>query len=1458
MKKNNKLKRFLSGIMVAAISLSLIPTTFAAQSNEYVDPADRWVEANGRTNELDINATTTYETFFCPVCDMDTTSLVYRVPEYTKSEVSALNRDVMYSDGTKIGGEGTGNVDSGTPGEDAFYTGYHYTKAVCQNCGVMNSVNGTGCYSFGRNVYILNACDYNFFLDFDNTTYTPYNSKYHTTVLKKGKYCQFCKGTHARATKSQELHDFDEVVDAQLGNQRFHLTGTCDDCGYIKDEYAVAKSVVESYYGKVDGRAHTVTVSDLSEDGVNTSIRYGIKAGECDETSAPNYTDEGYYPVYYEITYSYDGTSMTENGVSYVWLLSDNSDETAAGSEVHTHDYRYIETVKPLCAELGYERWQCTGCGALEKRNYVQSSGHDYDSITIREASCQQGGYVLHMCKTCGDYYSETTSVTDHDYEKNTVSPTCTKVGYTEHICKDCGYKYLTDVTELASHEYTMNVTEPTCLAKGFTAYICKNCDDTYISDYTEPTGHEWDEGTTVTNSTCESEGVTEHHCLNCDEKMIIAQSAKGHTPGTAPTCTEAQTCEVCGAVLEMPTGHSYTSKVTEPSCTSSGYTTYDCDKCDYSYVADYTDKVKHNYNAEVTAPTCTEMGYTTYTCKDCSDSYVSDYTDKTAHNYNAAVTVPTCTEMGYTTYTCADCDESYVADYTEALGHSNSDWIIDVPATIEHSGGKHIECTVCKEVLKTEVIPQLTDIDNSDEDGTAKVGDYSIILTDKNGKPVFDSEITIDAQDNITIKLPEGRLLDYADRTTITVFMTDTQAPVKDLHIFIYDMNNNATTGITDANGQLTVLNSQTSTGNSNGTVGGADGDKTYTYVVTVTDKDSNIIPDCNIHIGEDGSLIVDLPDGVVPSVENPITVTVTNPAGDALADVSVTVTADNGYKESGITDADGKLTAPVTNKGYTDGNGCVAVNGYMVIVSRETGFIVKAFVVLENGKITVDLPTNVKFAYDNRITVTVLNRSDKTPVKDIQVTVNETVAIPEVTATPEATSTPEITEKPKSMTGITDSSGKVVFPPLDEDITDDKGGADITNPIPTENPETPGEVVNVLYNIIVENKDAVISDAFVKIENGKVYVTLPDTHTLTTSNQTTVTVLDKNMEPVKGVSVTVTDKNEKKATKTTNAKGQITVPVKSSGGGGGSSSGGGSSYSTVNIKVVDKNGKTIYPTKSVGIDKVTLTLPSGCSLVDNYYTITVTDRNGKAKADYEVVVKDKNNNISTGTTDNNGIVILPAAEHKAYVIGYPDGTFRADGYMTRAEAAAIFARLISEAKDESIRANASFDDISSRDWYYSYVAYLKKYDVIEGYEDDTFRPENKVTRAEFVAMAVRYYDITDDVDYSTTTSKYSDLSSGHWAAKDISYATSKDWLNGYADGSFKPDNSITRAEVVAVVNRVTGRIADEKYITKNYTKLNRFTDLKDNGFWAYGDIMEAANTHMAISGDDTENWVD
>ena len=202
-----------------------------------------------------------------------------------------------------------------------------------------------------------------------------------------------------------------------------------------------------------------------------------------------------------------------------------------------------------------------------------------------------------------------------------------------------------------------------------------------------------------------------------------------------------------------------------------------------------------------------------------------------------------------------------------------------------------------------------------------------------------------------------------------------------------------------------------------------------------------------------------------------------------------------------------------------------------------------------------------------------------------------------------------------------------------MNEDVTGDNGDGDITETKPGEDTDGDGEsdteATETAYTVTVSNKDGNIANALVKIEDGKVIVTLPDTHTLTTSNQTTVTVKDKDGNPVKGVSVTIKDKTTEKSG-TTNASGQVTLPVKSSGGGGGSISGGGggfvSSINSVNVKVTDKDGKTVSVSKSTGTDKVTLTLPTGKTLEDgNWYTVTVTDRNGKAKADYTVILKDR-----------------------------------------------------------------------------------------------------------------------------------------------------------------------------------------------------------------------------------------
>ena len=1669
-KHHLKFKSVISIVLTFVMLVGTLPTVnvFAAQKSDYVDPADNWLSTSSRTNELDMNATVTYETEFCGICNKSTVIMTYRVPEYTRSGETAMNHNVFYSDGANKDGSAYGNPDSGTPGINAYYTGYHLTKTVCQNCGTINPLDTE--YSFNKNIYVLNPCNNSFFIDFDNTTYEPYDEHQHTTVLKKGEYCQFCKGTYARAATKKEVHNLSSTVDGQIGNNRFYLTEKCDDCGYTTSEYVAAKSVVSSYYGTADGDAHTVSVSDLSDSGVHTKIRYGTSASDCYMTSAPNYTKVGYYPVYYEISYKYQGETMVENGVSYVWLLEDKKDDNNGGTvivlpEKHEHDYRYLETVAPSCDNLGYERWQCDGCGNLDKRNYTKATGHNYKTITIREATCKQGGLNLNLCDKCGSFYEESTPTGEHKYKTEKVQPTCRNVGYTNHICEICGNSYITDMTPIISHSYERITKEPTCTDKGYTTSTCTMCRQTFVSDYTEPTGHNWDEGHSVTTSTCTADGVIEYHCTNagCNEKMIKAESATGHTPGRAATCTEPQTCEACGGILNLPKGHSYSEKVVAPTCTELGYTIYTCESCGDSYKADYVDKAAHDYTKTVTAPTCTALGYTTYECKNCDYKYISDYTDKINHSYIADVTEPTCTASGYTVYTCEICGKTYTADYKDMTGHTPSDWIIDESATIEHAGEKHIECITCGEVLSRAAIPQLVEKDRTDEDGNSKVGDFSILVTNANGKPIFDSEISIDINDNVTIKLPSGRLLDYADQTIITAMNTDSQQPKSELQIFIYDVNNNAATGKTDENGQLKVPNNKTSTGDNSGTVGKDDEDKKNTFVVKATDKMNVVIPNCEVYIGESNNIVVDLPEGVKPTSEYPVIITVTDQHGQPQQGVTVITLGDADYIEKGVTDMFGKITLPTAKDGFTDDTGKVRIDGMYVFVNNENGAIENAFVKLnDDSTISVTLPDGTNIDYANRITVTVTDK-DGNPQKDISVTVSDTVEnsltdktdengkmvvpplseditdsegkakvngynvlitdetkpienafvtigegqinvmLPEgslidisnrITATitdsedkPVKDMTVIFTDKSdrtesnvtdengkatvpptnidvtdfngygevdgyivtvkntvgaiekahithnaevknedgtvksaenisvelpegvkfdyanritisvskkadntavkgmtvvtsefviegtetKSLTGITDKYGIIILPPSNEGVTDKDGKTDISETIPGKDTDGDGkedtEESKTEYNITVEDTKGKIENAYIEIKDSKITVTLPDTHTLTTSNQTTVTVLDNDNKGVANVSVTVTDKNKATATKSTDTNGKITVPVKSTGGGSSSGGGGGRGGSSggsyissniTNITVTDKNGKTVSVSKSTDKDgKITLTLPNGADLTgDNYYTIKATDNKGNAKAEISIVLKDKKNNTANGTTDKNGMLILPGSKHKAYIMGYPDGSFRPDGDMSRAEAAAIFARLIADKKNESVKGTPSFKDTPNNKWYSAFVGYLEKYNIISGYEDGTFRPDESITRAEFVTIAVRYYSLFNEVKSVSNTTKYNDLSNNYWAIKNISYATSEKWLNGYSDGSFRPDIVVTRAEVVTIINRATGRNADTEFINKNLTVLNRFTDVKNNSHWAAYDIFEASNDHTGITSGSNEIW--
>ncbi|MCD7947697.1 MAG: S-layer homology domain-containing protein [Oscillospiraceae bacterium] len=192
---------------------------------------------------------------------------------------------------------------------------------------------------------------------------------------------------------------------------------------------------------------------------------------------------------------------------------------------------------------------------------------------------------------------------------------------------------------------------------------------------------------------------------------------------------------------------------------------------------------------------------------------------------------------------------------------------------------------------------------------------------------------------------------------------------------------------------------------------------------------------------------------------------------------------------------------------------------------------------------------------------------------------------------------------------------------------------------------------------------------------------------------------------------------------------------------------------------------------------------------------------------------------------------------DHIWYIQGYPDNSVKPDGNLTRAEAAAIFYRLIDDANGKAQTDYAiSFGDVTQSNWYYHEVAYLTNRGILFGYEDGTFRGDAPISRAEFAAIASRF-----DALWLGTDNAFSDVSESHWAVQYINSAAEKGWITGYADGTFRPDQSISRAEAVTLINRVLGRSLTAG---NEPDGLHSYIDL-DNTYWAYYDIMEASHTH-------------
>lgn len=210
----------------------------------------------------------------------------------------------------------------------------------------------------------------------------------------------------------------------------------------------------------------------------------------------------------------------------------------------------------------------------------------------------------------------------------------------------------------------------------------------------------------------------------------------------------------------------------------------------------------------------------------------------------------------------------------------------------------------------------------------------------------------------------------------------------------------------------------------------------------------------------------------------------------------------------------------------------------------------------------------------------------------------------------------------------------------------------------------------------------------------------------------------------------------------------------------------------------------------------------------------------------------------------------LLNGADHDAYLQGYPDGTVRPENSITRAEVAAIFYRLLTDEARASLESTDSgFSDVKPGDWYNTAVATMVQAGVITGYGDGTFRPNAPITRGEFAAIATRF--LSDP--YSLDAPFYD--TEGHWAEVYINRAYELGWISGYTGGAFRPDKSITRAEVAAIVNRMLEREADPAYLAAHQAELLKFRDLPAT-HWAYEHIMEAANGHTYVSAASGETW--
>ena len=306
-----------------------------------------------------------------------------------------------------------------------------------------------------------------------------------------------------------------------------------------------------------------------------------------------------------------------------------------------------------------------------------------------------------------------------------------------------------------------------------------------------------------------------------------------------------------------------------------------------------------------------------------------------------------------------------------------------------------------------------------------------------------------------------------------------------------------------------------------------------------------------------------------------------------------------------------------------------------------------------------------------------------------------------------------------------------------------------------------------------------------------------------------------------------------------------------------------------------VDLSNVTVTDTLSNGRTVTWLNLPDGVTNTDGTLTISSLTAGASVEltATYKVLKSDANGTLTNtvtvnGTTPGGEEVPgtdeeetpvdpyyppappvdppeLNTEDHYAYIVGYPDGTVRPEGNITRAEVATIFFRLLTdESRDEFWSQTNPYSDVSADDWYNNAVSTLTNAGILDGYEDGTFRPNGNITRAEFATITSRFFDATYEGE-----DLFPDID-GHWAKDYINESANAGIVNGYEDGTFRPQKLITRAEAMTMVNRTIDRHPDAEHL------LDDMITWPDNPetAWYYEQVQEATNSHTYTMHTDAE----